>query len=119
MLRAAAKGLGPGRLGGQRGGALGNDDRSCNARRGLVLGRTALLAALCLMLISHWQMGLGAGTSEVQGSPYGAYGPEGPRMREQFWLLPGADPRVPLRATVFRPAESVGEGTAGRLRWPW
>ena len=42
------------------------------------------------MLISHWQTGLGTGTSEVQGSPYGAYGPEGPRMREQFWLLPGA-----------------------------
>ena len=93
-------------------------DRFCNARRVLVLGRTALLAALCLMLISHWQTGLGTGTSEVQGSPYGAYGPEGPRMREQFWLLPGADPRVPLRATVFRPAESVGEGSAGRQRGP-
>lgn len=38
---------------------------------------------------------------------YGAYGPEGTRLREQLWILPGADPKVPLRATVFRPADSA------------
>ena len=61
-----------------------------------------LLAALCLMIVSPWQSGRGTGT-ENYGTGYGAYGPEGPRMREQFWLLPGADMKVPLRATVFRP----------------
>jgi dienelactone hydrolase len=94
------------------------NDRICNTRRAFVLGRSVLLAALCLTLGAPWQSGLGTGASQVEGPPYGAYGPEGPRMREQFWLLPGGDPKVPLRATVFRPAESVGEGAAGLLRQP-
>lgn len=34
---------------------------------------------------------------------YGAFGPEGPRMREQLWLLPSTDPSTPLRATLFKP----------------
>jgi dienelactone hydrolase len=45
---------------------------------------------------------------------YGAFGPEGPRLREQFWLLPSGDPKSPLRATVFRPEDegsSSGEVT--------
>jgi dienelactone hydrolase len=88
------------------------------AKRAFVLGGTALLAALCLMLASPWQPGLGTGPGDAQASPYGAYGPESPRMREQFWLLPGADPSVPLRATVFRPAEIVGESSAARRRRP-
>lgn len=33
----------------------------------------------------------------------GAFGPQGPRMREQLWLLRGSDAHYPLRATVFRP----------------
>jgi len=40
---------------------------------------------------------------------YGAFGPEGPRLREQLWMLPGADPAFPLRATVFRPHSSNNE----------
>jgi len=40
------------------------------------------------------------------GEPaYGPFGPQGPRLREQLWMVPGADPSVPLRATVFRPTE--------------
>lgn len=35
---------------------------------------------------------------------YGAFGPEGSRMREQLWLLPSSDPSMPLRATLFRPS---------------
>ena len=93
-------------------------DRFCYALRALTLGRTVLLAALCLILLSHWQTGLGTGTGDSQGTAYGAYGPEGPRMREQFWLLPGADPMVPLRATVFRPVDSLGEGGVPLLRRP-
>jgi len=38
---------------------------------------------------------------------YGFFGPEGPRMREQLWIVPGGDPATPLRATVFRPADDV------------
>ncbi|MGE3228156.1 MAG: alpha/beta hydrolase family protein [Hyphomicrobium sp.] len=37
-------------------------------------------------------------------SLYGPFGPEGPRLREQLWVLPSADGDYPLRATVFRPA---------------
>lgn len=37
----------------------------------------------------------------------GAFGPEGPRMREQLWILPSGDSRVNLRATVFRPEDSA------------
>ena len=50
----------------------------------------------------------------------GPFGPEGPRMREQLWLLPSGDPRTPLRATVFRPREDapmpagLSAGSGGR-----
>jgi len=74
--------------------------------------RVLLIAALCLIMPAPWQTGLGTGTREAEAAAYGAYGPEGPRMREQFWLLPGADPQLPLRATVFRPSEAVAEGGA-------
>jgi dienelactone hydrolase len=43
---------------------------------------------------------------------YGPHGPEGPRLREQLWIVPGADPTIPLRATVFRPPESSSVGSA-------
>src|SRR5262245_50267381 len=36
---------------------------------------------------------------------FGPFGPEGPRMREQLWMLPGGAPDVPLRATVCRPPD--------------
>lgn len=42
---------------------------------------------------------------------FGPYGPEGRRMREQLWILPGGDSQTQLRATVFRPEpRSGGEG---------
>jgi dienelactone hydrolase len=34
---------------------------------------------------------------------FGAFGPEGVRMREQLWILPSGDPKIEMRATVFRP----------------
>jgi dienelactone hydrolase len=40
---------------------------------------------------------------------YGAFGPEGARLREQLWVLPGGDPKFPLRATVFRPDDQLAE----------
>src|SRR5262249_44933214 len=39
---------------------------------------------------------------------YGPYGPEGPRLREQLWILPSGDPQRYLRATVFRPEDPQG-----------
>jgi dienelactone hydrolase len=41
------------------------------------------------------------------GGMYGPYGPLGPRLREQLWILPSGDPALALRATVFRPAAPV------------
>jgi len=41
---------------------------------------------------------------------FGAFGPEGSRMREQLWVLPSGDANVAMRATVFRPdADPSGE----------
>ena len=44
-------------------------------------------------------------SSNVRASdaPYGGFGPEGPRMREQLWILPSGESGRFLRATVFRP----------------
>jgi len=49
---------------------------------------------------------LRADPSATVGSIFGPFGPEGQRMREQFWLLPSGDPAIAQRATVFRPADS-------------
>jgi len=46
-------------------------------------------------------------------SAVGPYGPEGPRMREQFWMLPSGEDGRYLRATVFRPDD---RGEAARKR---
>jgi dienelactone hydrolase len=69
------------------------------------LERLLLLGGLCLVLLPLWHGGRGVDAGAVAGAAYGPYGPEGPRLREQLWIVPGADPKVPLRATVFRPAE--------------
>lgn len=37
------------------------------------------------------------------GEKVGPFGPEGPRMREQLWMLPSGSQEIQLRATVFRP----------------
>lgn len=41
---------------------------------------------------------------------FGAFGPEGPRYREQLWVLPSGDPSYPMRATLFRPEDGKGLG---------
>jgi dienelactone hydrolase len=83
-------------------------------KRAPALARVLALAIVCLLIASPWQSGRGTDSSEIRSGNYGAYGPEGPRMREQFWLLPGADPEVPLRATVFRPGEPDKANAAKR-----
>lgn len=46
---------------------------------------------------------------------FGAFGPEGPRMREQLWLLPSGDKARTLRATVFRPEAHSNDTEGQRL----
>lgn len=62
---------------------------------GCVFGAVLALAAIA---------GAGARSPSID---LGSFGPQGPRMREQLWLLPSADRHVPLRATVFRPADDA------------
>ncbi len=74
--------------------------------------RLLLVMMVLLVFTPHWLVGRGNGATAI----YGPYGPQGPRLREQLWIVPGADPNVPLRATVFRPAEDSPAGWAvGRL----
>ncbi|HEX2839753.1 alpha/beta hydrolase family protein [Hyphomicrobium sp.] len=56
-----------------------------------------------------------AGPVDAQ-QKYGAFGPEGARLREQLWILPSGDAETPLRATVFRPVDPPG--TKGVTRHP-
>jgi dienelactone hydrolase len=66
----------------------------------------ARFCAACILapvlLLAH-TTSLSADPAMTASSTYGAFGPEGQRMREQFWLLPSGDKSIALRATVFRP----------------
>jgi dienelactone hydrolase len=86
--------------------------RTALARRSFSPGCVLLLAVLCLTLGLLWENGHATGAAAPSRTVYGAFGPEGPRMREQFWLVPGADPNTPLRATMFRPADIGTSGSA-------
>jgi dienelactone hydrolase len=72
------------------------------------------LRALLVCALACGTMGIAARRAEADpgmttASIYGAFGPEGQRMREQLWLVPSGDPTVALRATVFRPPGAKGE----------
>ena len=69
------------------------------------IGCTAALLLAGLLAAMLAQPALAGGRDGGDG--LGPFGPEGPRMRERLWLLPSADPAVPLRATVFRPDETA------------
>lgn len=43
--------------------------------------------------------------ARADDNAFGPFGPLGARLREQWWIVPGADPQMPLRATLFRPSE--------------
>jgi dienelactone hydrolase len=74
--------------------------------------RLLLLGTLILVFLPNGQIRSGVDADPV----YGAYGPEGARLREQLWLVPGADPRVPLRATLFRPPQDAPPAQAASSR---
>jgi dienelactone hydrolase len=68
--------------------------------------RVAMCAIVFALLLGHAAT-LYADPAMTTGSMYGAFGPEGQRMREQLWLLPSGDNAIALRATVFRPATTL------------
>lgn len=77
----------------------------------------AILGVLCAFVVFGGQPYFAGGASAQ--SQYGPFGPEGPRMREQFWVLPSGSSDILQRATVFRPRDgapvpaglSAGSGT--------
>jgi dienelactone hydrolase len=75
----------------------------------LLAARATALCALALGLLLTQLNDAAAEPAMTQSSLYGAFGPEGQRMREQLWLLPSGDASVAMRATVFRPPGSPAE----------
>ena len=70
--------------------------RGSSVARGL--GRAALLMLLFCFAFA-------ASSARVRADEFGAFGPEGARMREQLWILPSGEAGRPMRATVFRPQD--------------
>lgn len=62
----------------------------------LVNTQNILMAAIMLALAL-------CGSANAAEQQFGAFGPEGQRMREQLWILPSGEEGRSLRATVFRP----------------
>jgi dienelactone hydrolase len=65
--------------------------------------KRALAAAVFVGIALFSYVGLGASALRADERDFGAFGPEGPRMREQLWIVPSGEPGRALRATVFRP----------------
>lgn len=72
-----------------------------NCARGDAPGLVTGLALLWIGILAVAFVPTAAIASE---STFGAFGPEGSRMREQLWILPSGDANISMRATVFRPA---------------
>jgi dienelactone hydrolase len=70
--------------------------------------------ASVLSLIAGCVGCLGAPRLAIADERYGPFGPEGLRMREQLWMVPGADPAVPLRTTVFKPQDEASQSPLRR-----
>jgi dienelactone hydrolase len=81
-------------------GAAGARPRQVH-RTGAWCTRAAVTVWGALLLVAVATVARPAHASDV----FGPFGPEGPRLREQLWILPSADHGYPLRATVFRPAD--------------
>lgn len=80
-------------------------DRGRYSRRRTWRALSGVLYALALAIAGAE----GASAQSGAVTAFGPYGPEGPRLREQHWLIPSGDGITPLRATVFKPAEPVGQ----------
>lgn len=92
--------------------------RRCNAR--VAYYRVAYYIAAVLAAVVPLVVAVAPAPAETvprAADVYGPFGPEGPRLREQLWILPSADHAYPLRATVFRPADTP-DGETGTARHP-
>jgi dienelactone hydrolase len=77
------------------------------ARIGIVASaRRSIIALIVSLSLS--------GSALAASQTLGPFGPEGPRMREQLWLVPSGDPKTQLRATVFRPEETSADSPRQR-----
>jgi dienelactone hydrolase len=70
--------------------------------RGILLARTAGQATLLMLFLTIGLTVLSRSSSSTEYE-FGAFGPEGSRMREQLWVLPSGEAGRDMRATVFRP----------------
>lgn len=70
--------------------------------------RRVLGSLLGLLLAGLWP-GLTDLNAQQRNTRHGPFGPPGPRMCEQLWVLPSGSAEIDLRATVFRPG-TPGEG---------
>ncbi len=77
------------------------------ALSGAMSGAGLLAVALIILLMPATPLHADPANNPL--SMYGAFGPEGQRMREQLWLLPSGDPTIAQRATVFRPDGAATE----------
>ncbi len=88
--------------------------------------RRGLTLSLAIASLSLFQAGLvectpaeAKAANSARNVQFGPFGPEGSRFREQLWVLPGGDPDVSLRATVFRPADDdKADQSQGEVRRP-
>ena len=71
------------------------------ARWAARMKHVALSITIAIALMSVFPFAPFARAGDDRG--LGAFGPEGARMREQLWILPSGDAKIPMRATVFRP----------------
>lgn len=96
----------------RRAGAAFKSARKARAvRQTLMLCAALAVSSLCISASATAQQI--TASSSHDANQFGPFGPEGPRLREQFWVIPSADHDFPLRATVFRPEEATrGEGEA-------
>ncbi|MBS0235622.1 MAG: prolyl oligopeptidase family serine peptidase [Proteobacteria bacterium] len=62
-----------------------------------------------LVLVAATGTALLCGHANATEARFGGFGPEGPRMREQLWILPSGEEGRSLRATLFRPEEDPRE----------
>ena len=70
--------------------------------RGILLARRAGQATLLMLFLTIVSTILSLSTRAAERE-FGGFGPEGPRMREQLWILPSGEAGRDMRATVFRP----------------
>ncbi len=68
------------------------------------------------MLLLAASMIISPASAKAGETAYGPYGPEGPRLREQLWIVPDGGSTGGLRATVFRPPGSENESSTDKRR---